>query len=354
VARCVVAVSQVAREIGFADAEANKIATAASELARNILKYAGKGELLVEQLHQKRRVGVAVIASDRGPGITNIDEALTDHFSSGGTLGLGLPGVKRMMDEIEIESKPGQGTRVCVRKWLGIKPVKRSSVTAALQNGAKPRAQPESPDLISTNVRRAESTAGAAKFDCAFFIRPCRGERVSGDIAVIAEAEKSVLVAMVDALGHGREASVVAKQAASFLRQAPHTDVVKLMSGLHETLQGTVGAAAGIGVLNRADGLMKYVGVGNTVARSLGQRSLRLSSTAGTLGTRIRSLKEQRLQLNESDVIVFYTDGVSDRFETEQYPQLRYESAATIARAIVDRFGKDHDDAGCVVVRSAR
>jgi serine/threonine-protein kinase RsbT len=60
VARCVVAVSQVARDIGFADAEANKIATAASELARNILKYAGKGELLVEQLHQKRRVGVAV------------------------------------------------------------------------------------------------------------------------------------------------------------------------------------------------------------------------------------------------------------------------------------------------------
>ncbi len=94
------------------------IATAVSELARNILKYADSGEIRLRVVAKGFRRGIEVVAEDRGPGISNPDEALKDHFSSSGTLGLGLPGVKRMMDEFQLESAPQQGTRVTVRKWL--------------------------------------------------------------------------------------------------------------------------------------------------------------------------------------------------------------------------------------------
>lgn len=103
--------------LGFSAVEATFIATAVSELARNILAYARKGEIALQQVHGSARVGMEVIASDRGPGISDLRQAMRDGFSTSGSLGLGLPGVRRLMDEFEIVSEAGHGTRVVVRKW---------------------------------------------------------------------------------------------------------------------------------------------------------------------------------------------------------------------------------------------
>ena len=115
--RSLIAASRFAEEIGFSRADCQSIATAVSELARNILKYAGDGEILIERIGTDRRTGVQIAARDRGPGIADIEAAMQDHFSSSGTLGLGLPGVKRLMDEFEIDTDTEGGTRVCIRKW---------------------------------------------------------------------------------------------------------------------------------------------------------------------------------------------------------------------------------------------
>jgi serine/threonine-protein kinase RsbT len=104
--------------LGLDETASRMVATAASELARNILKYAGCGELRVRLYDQGGRRGVEIEAIDRGPGIADAERALEDHFSSGGTLGLGLPGVRRLMDEFELASEPGRGTRVVARKWI--------------------------------------------------------------------------------------------------------------------------------------------------------------------------------------------------------------------------------------------
>jgi serine/threonine-protein kinase RsbT len=82
------------------------------------LKYAGTGEVRLRQVEGQLRRGVEIEAIDRGPGIADPDAAMRDHFSSGGTLGLGLPGVERMMDEFWLDSTPGEGTRVTARKWI--------------------------------------------------------------------------------------------------------------------------------------------------------------------------------------------------------------------------------------------
>jgi len=107
----------LALELGFSSGDATLIATAISELARNIVSYAGNGQIGLKDIQGSTRAGISITASDNGPGIPNVGQALRDGFSTSGSLGLGLPGVRRLMDEFEIDSKPGQGTKVAVKKW---------------------------------------------------------------------------------------------------------------------------------------------------------------------------------------------------------------------------------------------
>lgn len=107
----------LAVELRFSPTDATLIATAISELARNILAYARKGEITLRPILASGRQGILIVASDDGPGIRDINQALRDGFSTSGSLGLGLPGVRRLMDEFEINSRPGRGTKVAVKKW---------------------------------------------------------------------------------------------------------------------------------------------------------------------------------------------------------------------------------------------
>jgi serine/threonine-protein kinase RsbT len=118
VRRVVLESTRYSREAGFDEAPSRMIATAVSELARNVLKYAGSGEFRLRGVQRPEGRGVEIEVSDHGPGIPDIEAAMSDHFSSSGTLGMGLGGVKRLMDEFSLESTPGQGTRVTARKWL--------------------------------------------------------------------------------------------------------------------------------------------------------------------------------------------------------------------------------------------
>lgn len=117
VTRAVLEASRYAKDAGFDASVCAGIATAVSELARNVVKYAANGEAVIGPVHDGIRTGLQITVQDKGPGIDDVEEALNDHYSTGGTLGLGLPGVRRLMDEFELESAPGRGTRVVVRKW---------------------------------------------------------------------------------------------------------------------------------------------------------------------------------------------------------------------------------------------
>ncbi|ALK99738.1 anti-sigma regulatory factor [Massilia sp. WF1] len=94
-----------------------KLVTAASELARNTIKYGGGGEVHLDSLEDGFRRGVGLVFVDNGPGIPDLDQALRDGFTTGGGLGLGLGGSKRLVDEFDIDSRPGEGTAVSVVKW---------------------------------------------------------------------------------------------------------------------------------------------------------------------------------------------------------------------------------------------
>ena len=108
----------VAKELGFGIVDQARITTAISELARNIFLYAGKGQICIDKLFEQGKVGLIISATDSGPGISDIRQVMEDGFSTSGGLGAGLPGVKRLMDQFDIESSPGDGTKIKAIKWL--------------------------------------------------------------------------------------------------------------------------------------------------------------------------------------------------------------------------------------------
>jgi serine/threonine-protein kinase RsbT len=109
----------MALQTGFSASEATLIATAISELARNIVSYANQGSVTLKPVHGSNGAsGLTIVASDSGPGIADVNLALRDGYSSSGGLGLGLPGVRRLMDEFDIASGAGSGTTVTITKWL--------------------------------------------------------------------------------------------------------------------------------------------------------------------------------------------------------------------------------------------
>jgi anti-sigma regulatory factor (Ser/Thr protein kinase) len=110
---------EIATSLGFDDIDRTRIEIVILELTRNILAHAGKGELRLEALEQDGRRGMAVVAHDSGPGIADIALAMSDGYSTAQTLGAGLPGVQRLMDDFAIESRLGAGTTVRAVKWLG-------------------------------------------------------------------------------------------------------------------------------------------------------------------------------------------------------------------------------------------
>jgi serine/threonine-protein kinase RsbT len=110
---------EIARNLGFGMVDQSRIATAVSELTRNVVRYAtdGRGDVLIRSVPSNRGIGLEIVVADQGPGIADVDQVMREGFTSGTGLGMGLPGTRRLMDEMYVESAPGQGTSVMIRKW---------------------------------------------------------------------------------------------------------------------------------------------------------------------------------------------------------------------------------------------
>ncbi|MEM7592616.1 MAG: SpoIIE family protein phosphatase [Cyanobacteria bacterium P01_A01_bin.83] len=192
--------------------------------------------------------------------------------------------------------------------------------------------------------------------DYFYSVRPCLGERVSGDVAVVEQQGELLFVAIIDALGHGHQAHVVARAAKDCLPEIWDDDVCQTMLRLHERLKDSLGAAVGLAVLNLKTKSLSYTGVGNTVIRILRSSNQKdcpqkLYSTAGIVGKRIRQPTEQKVQLHQSDLVLLYTDGIKEHFSTQEDPAIFVDDVMTITNQLVRRFGKNYDDATCIALK---
>lgn len=109
---------ELAAELGFSSTDQTLLATAISEIARNIVSYAGRGMVKLTTVQELGRRGIVIMASDDGPGIRDLELAMRDGYSTGNSLGMGLPGARRLGDDFALDSAPGSGTTVVLKKWL--------------------------------------------------------------------------------------------------------------------------------------------------------------------------------------------------------------------------------------------
>jgi hypothetical protein len=331
-----ITVSQVSNPLFIKNAspiDRSLIGTMVSELATNIIKYAGRGQIRMAQVKGDGTLDIEMWAEDNGPGISNISMAMQDNYTTGNTLGLGLPGVRRMADEFAIQSELEDGTIVYARKRI---------------RGNK------------GDIERPKSTGPIAKqlpkdmralFDVGFYNRPMPGEYVSGDATLVIEFDGYILLVIVDASGHGPKAYEVSGMITKYISDNLCRDLAVLMTGLHKVSVGTLGAAAGLILINIESQTFQYLGIGNTGAnRSVGE-SWKGVSRDGVLGQRLPGFYAQDGLLKNGDIFMMWTDGISDHTGNQFVRNHSYESAEKIAYGVISELGKQHDDASCIILK---
>jgi len=316
----------------------SQLATLVSELGSNILKYAGSGQIRVQTVQEDFRTGVEVVAEDNGPGIPDIAQAMQEHYSSSGTLGLGLSGVRRMVSEFHIDSAPGRGCRVRVQKWMA-KP-------AALHKAAGPASS-----LSPLPSVPAVPVVPAVSFDTAEINRPCHPESISGDSTVVQPVADGILLGCIDASGHGAHAHDLSVRLAQRLRAAAGTDIAHLLWLLHQSAVGTIGAAAAIAFVDTTRSTLAFAGVGNIRIRCVGAVPWAGICRDGVLGERFPTPEVQHFQLHAGDVVLLYSDGIRETLSTQVLARAHLGTASHIADNVLQHGGKSTDDASCVVLK---
>lgn len=175
-----------------------------------------------------------------------------------------------------------------------------------------------------------------------------------GDTGVIEENGSRCFFALIDGVGHGKEACAAARLAESFLLEDTSRDLVDMMNGLHSHLKGSRGAVAFLCRLDIETGLLRYVGIGNITVRIFGERDYRLVSRDGIIGYMMAGPRENEERLSPGDLIMLSSDGVKEHFDPLEVPGLLKGPARKIAAEMLGRFAKGNDDASCFVLRYER
>ncbi len=301
----------LAAAAGFGSAEAAEVETVASELATNLVKHAwGGGEIAVLVRAEGGRGGIEVRAVDGGPGIADVERALVGGHSTRGTLGIGLSGVKRLMDDFALRTGPGAGTEVTACKWLDRQaaPLVRFSVLAS----------------------------------------PMPGEALSGDAYFIRRFPDVELFGVLDVLGHGPEAHQVALRCLELLEAHCREDLGAIIGACHRGLRHTRGAALALARVDRATTSLEHVSVGNVETRVFHTpRPVRPFCFNGTLGMALESSRPSTYPLAPGAVVVMYSDGLDSRFDVPAHPL--GETPQRIAEAIFAGHVRGTDDATLLV-----
>ncbi len=313
-----------------------EVATIVSELAMNIVKFAGRGGSILLTLQAEAPAFIEIRAQDQGPGIPDIQLALSDHYSSMGTLGVGLPGVKRMTDEFSIKSMPGAGTEVIAKKYLNLltpSQLPSSHTTSAHTqhaNGQVLLCKPE-PNLVAR------------------INRPCYGEAVSGDLCYYKQSESYRFLALIDVLGHGQEAYQLACRCQNWLLQHDDTDLVKAITDLHLEIRGSRGIAMSLACLRGNQ--LEIAGVGNTIMYLVNDQVQLFSAQPGVIGSNLPRLRPITLYLQEGDLLIFTSDGISEHIDSQQFLARKHFPLKRLVMSLLHDFGKIYDDASCMALR---
>ncbi|HZT61359.1 MAG TPA: ATP-binding protein [Pyrinomonadaceae bacterium] len=326
-------VRRYASQLGFDENRIAEIEIVVQEIGTNAARYATGGGCLFWTRVLGDEPGLELFYSDRGPGIYDLDRALRDGVSSGGSLGTGFGAMRRLLDEFDAASVPKGttrrlstqrrttfGTAILGRKWV--------------EPGGK-----------NEKARRLARHVGA-------WSRARPGEEENGDAYFVGEHGDETLLAVVDGLGHGRGAHEAAEAALDTLGQWRGEPLGETMLAVHDSLRSTRGAVMGAVVVSRSRETFTYAGVGNVELRVLGApEPARPIPTNGTLGARLSQLRLWPHRWAEGTTLVLASDGISASWDIAAYPGLLGKSTQLLAGVLLRDFSRNSDDATVLVYR---
>ncbi len=330
------AVQRFASALGFGEDQLAELAIVVQEIGTNAVRYATSGGCLHWTETFGDEPGIELFYADKGPGIYDLDRAIRDGVSTGGSLGAGLGAVRRLMDEFDAYSTVKGTTR-----RLGLS--RRTTHGTAIMGRKWLTAEPHGP--LAERGRALSKRLG-------LWSRPRPGEDANGDAYFVGQHDGDILLAVVDGLGHGRGAHEASRVALETLGQWRGEPLDELLWEVHDALRPTRGAVLGAVVLDPEAGAMYYAGVGNVEVRVLGSHEpARPIPSNGTLGARLSNLRVWPHRWTAGSTLVLATDGLSAKWDISAYPDLLPRSPQLLAGILLRDFSRASDDATVLVFR---
>lgn len=308
---------------GFDETEIEEIKLAVTELSSNLVKHTSGGLLTLTVITEGERTGIQVESLDNGPGMINIERAMTDGFSTAGGSGTGLGTVNRLMDEFHITSpytKKG-GAHILCKRWH--RPSGMPPVECPLDIGAATRPHPGMGD--------------------------------NGDAFIIKKWDKSVLVAVIDGLGHGQFAFRAAQKAKQYIEAHFDQPFIEMFRGVALNCTATRGVVMAVARFDWEDRKMTFASIGDIEVRVIGgPEPMTFVARRGIVGVNAPNpvVTEHPWEIRRN-ILILHSDGLPTHWQWEEFPHLFNKTAEEISWGLLNSLAKDSDDATVVVVRGA-
>lgn len=313
------AAKALAATLDFPPTACEEIALAVIELGTNLVRHARGGQLILTPLEDAGRHGLQVESVDHGPGIPNINQALADGYSTAGSRGVGLGAVNRLMDEMEITSHLGQGTRILCRKWRRDYAISLRPCPLAFGTATRPR------------------------FNAA----------VNGDAFVIKQWDESAMVALMDGLGHGQFAHRAAQAARLYVESHFDQPLEQIFRGVGRACRATRGVVMALARFDWAQEKLIFASVGNIEVRVFPRdEPSRFNVRRGIVGLNAPSPVVTEHAWRTGRMLVLHSDGLSTHWGSDDFPGLAGQTATEAAQTLLRKLAKAEDDATVIVVKS--
>ena len=317
---------QIALAVGFEEEGREELAIVASEIASNLVRHAKGGILTLTPLVEARRSGIQIESLDSGPGITDVEHAVTDGVSTLDSLGDGLGTVNRLVDELDIVSprEIGYGTHLVCRKWLrGSGEAGGRVMPCPLAFGAASRAHP--------------------RFD------------VNGDAFVIKQWNTSTLTAVIDGVGHGQFAHRASQAARQYVQGHFDQPLEAIFRGTTRACRATRGVVMTLARFDWRQARLTFAGIGNVEAQVFGSPApMNLIIRRGILGLNASNPMVTEHRWDPDYLMILYSDGLKTPRRWDEIAPLADQSATVMAQKLLRRLARDDDDATVMVVKGAR
>lgn len=307
--------TMIAEQNGFNDDAVGRVALVATELATNLIKHGGGGELLIGSYDGEASSGIEILALDRGRGMANVEACLRDGYSSSGTAGNGLGAVVRLSHFVDVASWPGIGTGV----------------------------------LAQIEADRPRSKRSAGRFGHGAVSIPLSGEAVCGDSWTVSHSGNVHTLFVADGLGHGRDAAEAAVEAVRLFHRYEGSHVQTLLDYVHGGLRSTRGAAVSVARIDTAARTVTFGGIGNVAgALAVNGNLRRMVSMPGTAGHIARKIQSFEYPF-DAGLVILYSDGLTSSWMLGRYPNLHRLHPTLIAAILYRDFSRHRDDATVLV-----